>query len=108
MENLILTFIRVQKCMHIILCGTLKAQGRVIDHDAIALTFRHLISQADIPRDKQETVTNYINILKNDQNVRQVFGNAAHVKTIMMLKDGQFTESFRYERHLEELAVCRT
>ena len=103
MENLMLTFIRVQKCMHIILCGTLKARGRVIDHDAVPLTFRHLISQAAIPQNKQEIVTNYINILKNDQKVRQVFGNAAHVKTIMMVKARQFTESFSYKMHLEEL-----
>lgn len=105
MENLMLTFIRVQKCMHIILCGTLKARGRVIDHDAVILTFPHLISQADIPQDKQETVTDYINILKNDQQVRKVFGNAAHVKTVIMLKGRQVTETVLYRMHLEKLGL---
>ena len=105
MENLMLTFIRVQKCMHIILCGTLKARGQAIDHNAVTLTFRHLISQVAIPEDKQETVANYINILKNDQKVRQAFGNAAHVKTIMMLKVRQFTEFVLYKMHLEKLGL---
>ena len=105
MKDPMLAFIQVQKCMHIILCAKLKEQDQPIDHDAVTLTFRHIISQAAIPEDKKETVGKYIDILRSDQEVRHVFGNAARVKSMMMITTKQITESFQFSMHLRELGL---
>lgn len=105
MQDLIFAFIRVQKCMDLILCGKLKQNGEAIDQDAVTVTFRHIISRAAVPDSQRGTVEHYLSVLREDSEVRRVFGHAARVKTMMMAKTGQLTQGIQYRMHLEELGL---
>lgn len=105
MQELMMAFLRVQKCMDLILCGKLKQRGEGIDQDAVALTFRHIISEAAVPEDKKKTVNHHLDILREDPEVRRVFGHAARVKTMMMAKTGNMTQGFKYRMHVKTLGL---
>jgi hypothetical protein len=105
MQEVMMAFIRVQKCMDLILCGKLKQNGEVVDQDAAAVTFRHIISEATVPEEQRQTVNHYIEALRGDPEVQRVFGHATRVKTMMMAKTGQLTQGFRYQMHLKALGL---
>jgi hypothetical protein len=104
-QELMMALIRIQKCMDLILCGKMTQEGEGIDQDAVAVTFRHIISEAPVPEDKKQTVSHYLDILREDPEVRRVFGHAARVKTIMMAQTGNMTQSFHYRMHVKALGL---
>ena len=99
------TFIKIQEGMYLFLRYELRQKGILENEDVIKNTFRHLISEEQIPEKIDSSCKEMIEILKSNDSIVTIFLKAMRIKTMMMSKIGLMEEGLTLRLHLLSLEL---